>query len=295
MFRISRANFLPASLIAYFIGVAYAYSTGYKIDTFIMLIGFLGVGAAHLSGNLFNEYFDYKNGADKNSPSSPFSGGSKLIDKGEYKPNDVLKLAAMMLIMAFLCCMVLLFKIKSYVILLLALVGGILLLGYTAPPLKLAYRKWGEADIFFSFGVILVMGGNFIFSRSINAGVVLISLPIAFLITAVILCNEIPDYETDRAAKKFNLIHMAGKSRGWVIYLAAVIASYISILINIAYGNLPVYFIFSGALYLLGVESTVILRNSQGHLSGYIKASSYTVMLHAIIGSAIILSLVLGS
>lgn len=293
MVKISRANFLPASLIAYFIGAAYAHSRGYNINTFILLIGFIGVGASHLAGNLFNEYFDYKNGADKNSPESPFSGGSKLIDRGIYKPRDVLMMAVGAFTAALVCGLALFFIIKDYMILILALSGGALLIEYTAPPLKLAYNKLGEAAIFLSFGVLLVLGGSFIFSKEINFGAVLISLPIAFLVTAVILCNQMPDYETDAEAGKSNLIHIVGKNRGWAVYLAAVFLSYISILANIAYGSLPSYLAISGVIYLLGVRNAFILRKPSSGLDDYISASSGTVTLHAVIGALIILALAL--
>jgi len=80
--------------------------------------------------------------------------------------------------------------------------SGVLAAQYTAPPLRLAYNRLGEIDIFLLFRIFLVMGSFYLFAEKFTFNSFLVSLPIAFLFAGVIICNEIPDSEYDLRAKK---------------------------------------------------------------------------------------------
>ena len=63
----------PACLL---IGYAFALLDGFTINyTNVALVLVAGL-AAHISVNVYNEYFDFKSGLDLNTTPTPFSGGS---------------------------------------------------------------------------------------------------------------------------------------------------------------------------------------------------------------------------
>ena len=171
------------------------------------------------------------------------------------------------------------------------LVAALLALEYTAPPLRLAYRRLGELDIFLLFGVFLVMGSFYLFNGVFTLGSFLISLPISFLVAAIIICNEIPDYDSDIAAGKYNLIAVTGRDTGYTLYAAAAAFSALALIANIVAGNLPAGAAFILLFYILGVKAALILRDNSSGVNEFIKASMLTIALHSAAGVSMIVAL----
>ena len=98
-------------------------------------------------------------------------------------------------------------------ILLLGLIGVPLAYGYTAPPLKLAYRGLGELNVFVLMGPLMVLGG-FLVHRAAGSRVALTaSLPIGCLVAAILHANNLRDLDDDRALGKQTLATIVGP--GW--------------------------------------------------------------------------------
>lgn len=290
--KAARANFLPASLIPFLIGAFYAFRLDVYISPTRFILGFFGVGFMHLAGNLFNDYFDYKSGADNISDKeSPFFGGSRVIQKGLLSPSEVLSLSLFFTALASLCGLGIYVITEDPVFPLFMFIAAILAFEYTAPPLRLSYNKLGELDIFLLFGVLLVMGSFYLFAGTFTIGAFLISLPISFLIGAVIVCNEVPDYRSDAAAGKHNLVHGAGPEKGYIIYALLIILSALSLILNVLSGNIsPIAGIIT-LFYAMGVKAALILKDKASGMKDFIRASMLTIMLHAIAGAAMILIL----
>lgn len=290
--RAARANFLPASIIPFLIGAAYAFKTNASVSASRFMLGITGVAAMHLAGNLFNDYFDYINGADNiNREKSPFFGGSRVIQDGLLTGRDVLALAVFLMALSVLCGILICVVTGNPVFLLFMFIAGILAFQYTAPPLALAYHMLGEPNIFLLFGVFLVMGSSYLFTGIFSWSSFLISLPIAFLVTAIIICNEIPDYPSDVAAGKNNIISLAGWENGYKVYAAAVICSALALLLNIALGNLPQPAILIILFYDMAIRATAILRNRSSNMKDFIRSSALTVTLYSAVGSCILIAL----
>jgi len=245
--KATRGLFLPASLLPFLTGAVYAAKCGYPLGLSKLILGFAGVGAMHLAGNIFNDYYDYLRGADDpGRGKSPFFGGSLVIQEGKLTAAQVLGLALFFAAAAAACGLAICWITRDPAFIVLMALTAFLTLEYTAPPLKLAYRMLGELDIFLLFGVILVPGSFYLFAGTFSRGALLLSLPLAFLVTAIILCNELPDLNSDAGAGKHNLVFLAGKERGFSLYLLCVALSAVSIVLNIQYGCLaaPPYSLF---------------------------------------------------
>ncbi len=287
--KASRANFTPASIIPFLIGAACARQHGFRVPGINVFLGLSAVVSAHLCGNLLNDYFDYKSGSDNiNKNRSPFFGGSGLIQNGTYKPAQILHLALAFLLICFLCALGIFLITKNIAFLYICLLAGILTVEYTAPPLRLSYNRLGELDIFFLFGVLLVMGSFYLFSGKLTLDSFLISLPIAFLVLAIIICNEVPDFLCDFKTKKYNLLSVVGREKGFILYGAAIFLSFVSIVINIARGSLPP--ISAGIIffYFIGIKAAYILKSELSDIKSLTQASKMTIMLHALAGVSMI-------
>ena len=119
----------------------------------------------------------------------------------------------------------------------------------------------------------------------------IISLPASFLITAVIICNEVPDFGPDIDVRKRNLLSLFGVKNGYLLYGIVVLFSLLTVFLNIICGILPFYAILTGAVYFLGVRAFVNLKKGLSDTNKLIQASRFTVIQHSLVGIAIILTL----
>jgi 1,4-dihydroxy-2-naphthoate octaprenyltransferase len=111
----------------------------------------------------------------------------------------------------------------------------------------------GEILIGFCYGWLPIATGFFLLTGFFNQQVFLISIPISLSIFNVILINEFPDEEADRAIGKKNLVVRFGKERMGDLSLG------LSILIGLSFikvmllsGQTPLwFFILSGVPLLL--------------------------------------------
>ncbi len=294
IFKAARADFLPASVIPFFIGLSYALSRGFSLSLPKLILGLTGVVAAHLSANLFNDYYDYKSGADNQSPKvSSFFGGSRAIQNGLFTEKEILRASFLFLFIAFFSLLGMFILTFDFFLVFFVSLALFLAVEYTAGPLKLAYNRMGEATIFLLFGVGLVMGSFYLFSGALSFESFLISLPISFLVAAVILANQVPDFDSDIKAGKRNLLSITGVKSAYIIYGFLILSSFVFLLLNIAIGSLSIYALLAGLIYLLAIPAFLNLKNNLADINKLIQTSRLTLIQHSLVGASIIFILLI--
>lgn len=129
-----RANFLLLAVVLGFLGASLAwyehqeYGSGFSLG-FAFLAG-AGLVLAHISVNVFNDYFDSISRLDYKTPRTPFSGGSKAIVDGLITARQALWLAIGSLAVA--AAVGIFFTVTQGLLLLpLLLVSAVIILIYT--------------------------------------------------------------------------------------------------------------------------------------------------------------------
>jgi 1,4-dihydroxy-2-naphthoate octaprenyltransferase len=89
---------------------------------------------------------------------------------------------------------------------------------YSNKPIRWSYHGWGEILIGFCYGWLPIATGFFLFTGFFNSQIFLLSIPVGLSIFNVILINEFPDEEADRAIGKKNLVVRFGKERMGDLY-----------------------------------------------------------------------------
>ncbi len=286
--RVSRANFLPASIIPFLIGSAYAARAGYRVSPWYFCAGLIFVAAAHLTGNIVNEFYDFYSGADAGAQrKSPFFGGSRAIQDGTCSPLLVRRYAIITTLSALLVLSLAAYGRRDAVLFLLGSAGIFLAIEYTAPPFRFAYRGLGEAAIFFLFGIGLIMGSAYLFTGVLSSESFFLALPVSFLICAVILCNEIPDLKGDARAFKNTLVSLIGAQHAVTLYAVILACAFMSIIVLVLRGTLPRTAFFLTTFLLAGARNYCILRKKNPSLEEYSEVSKMTIMMHALISSGI--------
>ncbi|MCX7598258.1 MAG: prenyltransferase, partial [Armatimonadetes bacterium] len=94
----------------------------------------------------------------------------------------------------------------------LGILGVVTLFFYTAPPLKLGYRGLGELMIGLDFGVLPMLGTEYVLTRQMSVEMLWVSVPVALLIVGVLWVNEFPDADADALVGKRHLVVILGRS-----------------------------------------------------------------------------------
>lgn len=240
--RVSRAPFLSASALPVILGASLAWSAKGSFDAGLFALALFGIVLIHAGANLANEYFDHILGADRlNRRPSVLFGGSGSIQEGLVSPRSVLNAAIISLTAGAILGLCIVFITRSLLVFAVGVVGIIGAWCYTAPPLKLAYRTFGETTIAFLFGILPVWTTYYIQTGTLDFVPLVPATIAAILIFEVIFANEFPDASTDIQAGKRTLVVALGSRYSAIVYTAAIILSYILAAIEAFWGS-PIVF-----------------------------------------------------
>ena len=249
---ITRMPFTSASILpilavgAYFAGVGDGL---FNILNFVLCI--FGVLIAHLSVNVLNDYFDFKDGTDEenNDYFQQVSGGSRAIELGLITLAGTKKLGTILTIVALLIGGVILFSTNPAnvdAVLMITLIGLFLGYFYTAPPLRLVARRGlGELTIFLTFGPLITLGTAFaIFNGDLSMAqehlmnCLYIGIPMGLLTTNILLINEFPDMKSDTKTNKNHLVVTFGKKASrWIYLLILGLTAYTTLMLANSVGS----------------------------------------------------------
>ena len=98
---------------------------------------------------------------------------------------------------------------------------------YSSPPLAFNYRGWGELLVGLNFGILAVAGSYYVQTGTHSLAALVVSLPLALLVTAILLINEFPDHTYDAQAGKTTLVVRFGVGPARTVFLAIVTGPYI--------------------------------------------------------------------
>jgi 1,4-dihydroxy-2-naphthoate polyprenyltransferase len=226
--KVSRTPFLTASAMPVLVGTSLAWATTGQFDGAVFALAVVGMMFIHAGANLANEYFDHILGADKLNPRpSPLFGGSGSIQDGLVSAKSVRLAAVLCLAVGSAMGIAIVVLAHKPLVLLVGFVGIVGAWCYTAPPLKLAYRTFGEVTIGLLFGILPVWTSYYIQTGSLDFVPLMPALIAAILIFEVILANEFPDAPTDAAAGKHTVVVRFGPKTSLMIYVYAIIAALI--------------------------------------------------------------------
>jgi 1,4-dihydroxy-2-naphthoate octaprenyltransferase len=239
--RTTRLPFLTATIIPVLLGILIAASHG-AFDLVAAALTVIGASFVQLGLNVANDVFDTVQGADDaNVTPTKFSGGSRVIQYGLVSLRQMAGLATVFYVLAGAIGLVLLATRGSTALLVIGVVGIIVSIGYTAPPLKFVYRGLGEIAVALGFGPMMLLGAYVVQTRGALAWEPFAaSIPVALLVALILYVNEIPDRRGDaRVGKRTLPVRFSPRA---VIggYNAAAVAAYAALVIGVMAGVLPI-------------------------------------------------------
>lgn len=271
-----RLPFLLLTPACVSVGIGTAYWQTGSLNGFYVLLIIIGALTAHISVNVFNEYFDSKSGLDSKTIRTPFSGGSGALQANPSLSNVALRLAWFTLgVTASIG--IFFVSVLGWQLLPLGLLGLLLLATYTTwwvynPWLCLIAPGLG-------FGVLMVIGTHFVLTGEYSSVALVASLPVTLLVSGLLLLNQFPDVEADESIGRKHLPIILGfQNSAWVLggfYLLTYLIVIISVLLKI----LPIYCLLSLATAPLAWKAFRGAKSFKGNIPQLIPAMGMNVVV----------------
>lgn len=216
-----RLHFRLLSWMGYTLGAVLAPE---PMSLTLYVVGYLAVFAMETATVLTNDYFDYP--SDRvNRYFSTFSGGSRVLVEGRLSAGEILRgaMASVALALAVAALAVAASPGAPATSAAVIAVTLVLALGYTTPPLMLAYRGLGEPTVALVLSASVVLWGYLLQGGSIAVPAPWASsLPLGMAVLAAIMLAEIPDRDADRSAGKRTVAVVYGTKTAAILALVAI-------------------------------------------------------------------------
>lgn len=239
---IARDYTLPQTVISYVFAVVLA-SKHYNVDIWLSFLGLIGALLAHMSVNILDDYFDWKNGSVKEY--------KKLLDAGEQAKThkcfyleqgltshkSLLIVALSMDGVAGLIGLYIALHVGISVLIIAAL-AGFLGFFYSAPPFKFSYRGMSELVIGIVYGPLLLSGAYITAGGMIDKTILFSSIIIGIFVANISFVHCIMDFKSDQNAGKTSLATLLKSPKNatvalFIFYVIAFLLIIIGILAKI--------------------------------------------------------------
>jgi 1,4-dihydroxy-2-naphthoate octaprenyltransferase len=263
-------------MLPYFLGQAVAFSVRGALNWSRLWWGCAGIFLVLVAVELFNEYFDAKEGGDR-----IFSQEKPDI------PNYFFTLGILALCLAFIVGLYLTLQ-TGWPVLLFSFLGFLGAYFYVGPPLKWAYRGMGELVIGLSYGPLMVLGSYYIQAQAITFTPFFVSLICGLSMFSLAVLNEIPDYYQDKLVGKWNLVVRLGKQKAIVLLKSCLAGLFILLISGAALRKIPLLAI--GALVTL----PWILKSVKSVEKDYDNPKAFLFAVDTIVVTHVVIALSLG-
>jgi 1,4-dihydroxy-2-naphthoate polyprenyltransferase len=279
-----------ASLLPVSVGGAIALSQG-RMHWALFVAALLGALGLHIGTNVINEIYDVRHGID--AITSPRM--SMAILKGRISERDAFVVAWSGFILAALMGIFLLLQ-RGWPIVLLGLIGFIGGYFYTAPPFQYKYRALGLPLVFVLMGPLMVIGSYYAVTGGFDPNLIVVSIPVGLLVTAILHGNEWRDVAEDTRHGFTTFSAQVGRDAAHWVYVMLILGAYVAVGLAVMIGALPKLALLT--LFSLPLVAWILRdaeRGAEGHLRAIAMIDLMTARLHGAFGALLLVGLVAGS
>lgn len=216
-----RPRTLPAAVGPVLVGTGLAIGDG-VFQPLPALAALAGALLLQVASNLANDYYDYVKGydqADRKGPTRVALSG--LISLRELRLGLALVLLAAALVGLYLVA------VGGWPVLALGVAAMVSAVIYSGGPFPLSVHGLGDLFVFLFFGLAAVVGTYYVQALTVTPQALLAALPPGFLITAILVVNNLRDIETDARVGKRTLAVRLGPAGARLEFSLLVAGAYL--------------------------------------------------------------------
>ena len=217
-FDAARPRTLSAAVVPVLVGSAVAASRGaFRVDVFVAALA--AALLIQIGANYANDVCDHLRGADTPERLGP----SRATAQGLVSPRAMTTAAAVAFAFAATFGLYLV-SIGGVPVLAVGIASIVAAVLYTGGPWPLGYHGLGDLVCFIFFGIIPVATMDYLHTGSVSAAAWWAAIPVACIVTAILVVNNLRDLDQDRLAGKRTLAVVLGRlgTRVWFSVLLAV-------------------------------------------------------------------------
>jgi 1,4-dihydroxy-2-naphthoate octaprenyltransferase len=223
--RAIRPFTLPASIVPVLVGTALAFrDDSFKSWRFVLTL--LGSMLVQVGTNLVDEYIDHEKAGSQGKLLAPY----KVIALGLLSPQAVRAGAVLSFGMATVIGLYLVL-VTNWALLLFCAASLLVAYTYSAGPIPLGNVGLGQPLVFIFMGLLMVMATYYVQTATVTRQALLAAWPVACLVTAILVVNDLRDIEEDRQTGKITPVSRFGVGFGLGTFLLLVGGAYLSVLL----------------------------------------------------------------
>ena len=280
-----RLRTLPLALSCIGMGGFLAASNG-AFRWNIFLFSVLTTIFLQILSNLANDYGDSIHGAD--SPDR--KGPSRAVQSGAISPGQMKAAIGIFVALCLVSGVTLLlisFGLNWSAILFFFGLGVLSILAaiaYTIGKKPYGYAGLGDFSVLVFFGLVGVMGSNYLFTKQLNWIQILPALSCGFFSMGVLNINNIRDIESDKNAGKYSIPVRIGRIRAiayhWFLLSGGMITAIA--FIALTYQS-PLQLLFVLSFPLIIMNGLAVQRNPSVKLDPYLKQLALSTLLFVVL------------
>lgn len=233
-FAAARPLTLSAAVVPVLVGSAVPLSQGhFRPDVFVVAL--LAAVLIQIGANYANDVSDAKRGADTPDRLGP----PRATAQGLVSAGAMTRAAALCFALAAVLGLYLVSVggMPVLVVGLLSIAGAVL---YTGGPWPLGYHGLGDITCFALFGIAPVVTMDLLHSGTVSPQAWWASIPVACIVTAILVVNNLRDLDQDRAVGKRTLAVLLGRMGTRVWYSVLLAGAYVAPLLGWAFDIFPI-------------------------------------------------------
>lgn len=202
----------PATLTAAFAPVAVGTACAWRVGGFrwdAALAALIGAFLIQIATNFANDMFDFQKGADTEARLGPTRAAQAgLLTLRQLRSGIIVTFALALGTGLYLTW------IAGPTVVVIGLASIAAGLAYTGGPFPLAYNGLGDVFVMAFFGFVAVCGTTFVQALTVPEIAWAASIPVGALATAILVVNNVRDFEGDARAGKTTLVVRIGREGG---------------------------------------------------------------------------------
>jgi 1,4-dihydroxy-2-naphthoate octaprenyltransferase len=229
----ARLRTLPLSISGILVGTSLALLS----DQFDIRIFWLAIATTlglQILSNFANDYGDGIKGTDNDERIGPM----RALQSGILSDKEMKKGIILTAIITAILALILIytsFGRENFLLSLLFVGLGvsaiIAAIKYTVGDSAYGYKGLGDVFVFLFFGIVSVLGSNFLMTKQIDLWILLPAISIGLLSSAVLNLNNMRDELNDRNSKKMTLVVKGGKKFAKIYHFSLILVAFICMVI----------------------------------------------------------------